>query len=189
MRSQHIAMTIEEFEIMPRKLGWKYEYWDGQAHISPRHYAVTTSVEIRPRPIKVPCKLRAVERKDEPQLISGYIAAFKDTIEYCDWAPEKIAASAREAMQDFFAGKRGKPLPSSRLAVVSQSRTGHKVVIGAALLVEKDNQEPFLDILFVIPEWIFGPGGGFVFNTIHNVQPKSPIENVLATYETGRELN
>lgn len=31
---------------------------------------------------------------------------------------------------------------------------------------------------------IFGPGGGFVFNTIHNVQPLSPVENVLAVYET-----
>lgn len=34
---------------------------------------------------------------------------------------------------------------------------------------------------------IFGPGGGFVFNTIHNVQPKTPIENVLALYKTVRE--
>ncbi len=34
---------------------------------------------------------------------------------------------------------------------------------------------------------IFGPGGGFVFNTIHNIQPKVPIENVLAMYETVRE--
>jgi uroporphyrinogen-III decarboxylase len=33
---------------------------------------------------------------------------------------------------------------------------------------------------------IFGAGGGFVFNTIHNVQPKTPIENVLAMYETVR---
>ncbi len=33
----------------------------------------------------------------------------------------------------------------------------------------------------------FGPGGGFVFNTIHNVQPKVPIDNVLAMYETVRE--
>jgi hypothetical protein len=33
----------------------------------------------------------------------------------------------------------------------------------------------------------FGPGGGFVFNTIHNVQPQSPVENVLAMYETLRE--
>lgn len=34
---------------------------------------------------------------------------------------------------------------------------------------------------------IFGPGGGFVFNTIHNVQPKTPLQNVLAMYETVRE--
>ncbi|MGC9467310.1 MAG: uroporphyrinogen decarboxylase family protein [Anaerolineae bacterium] len=33
---------------------------------------------------------------------------------------------------------------------------------------------------------IFGPGGGFVFNSIHNVQPLSPVENVLALYETVR---
>lgn len=153
MRSQHISMTIEEFETMPRKLGWKYEYWNGQAHISPRHHAVTTSVEIRPRPLKAPCTLRAVEQKDEPHLISSYIAAFQDTIEYCDWSPEKIAASAREAIQNFFAGKRGKPLPSSRLAVVSQLGTGSELVIGAALVVEKDDEASLLDILFVIPEW------------------------------------
>ena len=34
---------------------------------------------------------------------------------------------------------------------------------------------------------VFGPGGGFVFNTIHNVQPMSPVENVLAMYETVKE--
>ena len=34
----------------------------------------------------------------------------------------------------------------------------------------------------------FGPGGGFVFNTIHNVQPMSPVENMLALYETVREF-
>jgi uroporphyrinogen-III decarboxylase len=34
---------------------------------------------------------------------------------------------------------------------------------------------------------IFGPGGGYVFNTIHNVQPLTPIENLLAMYETVRD--
>ena len=32
-----------------------------------------------------------------------------------------------------------------------------------------------------------GPAGGFVFNTVHNVQPKIPVENVLAMYETVKE--
>ncbi|MFA5864272.1 MAG: uroporphyrinogen decarboxylase family protein [Phycisphaerae bacterium] len=34
---------------------------------------------------------------------------------------------------------------------------------------------------------IFGPAGGFVFNPIHNVQAQTPVENVLAMYETLRE--
>lgn len=33
---------------------------------------------------------------------------------------------------------------------------------------------------------IFAPGGGFVFNTIHNVQAGIPIENVLALYDAVR---
>jgi uroporphyrinogen-III decarboxylase len=34
---------------------------------------------------------------------------------------------------------------------------------------------------------ILGAGGGFVFNTIHNVQSGTPVENVLAMYETVKE--
>ena len=34
---------------------------------------------------------------------------------------------------------------------------------------------------------IFGKGGGYVFNSIHNVQARVPIANVLAMYETVRE--
>ena len=32
-----------------------------------------------------------------------------------------------------------------------------------------------------------GPGGGYVFNTVHNVQARVPVENLLAMYETVRE--
>ena len=34
---------------------------------------------------------------------------------------------------------------------------------------------------------IFGRGGGFVFNTVHNVQAGTPAENLVALYETVRE--
>jgi uroporphyrinogen-III decarboxylase len=30
---------------------------------------------------------------------------------------------------------------------------------------------------------IFAPGGGFVFNTVHNVQARVPVENLLALYQ------
>ena len=33
---------------------------------------------------------------------------------------------------------------------------------------------------------VFGRGGGFIFNAIHNIQAGTPVENVLAMYETLR---
>ena len=33
----------------------------------------------------------------------------------------------------------------------------------------------------------FAPGGGFVFNTVHKVQPRIPVENVVAMYGAVRE--
>jgi uroporphyrinogen decarboxylase len=32
---------------------------------------------------------------------------------------------------------------------------------------------------------LFGPGGGFVFNAVHNIQPQVLVANVLAMYETA----
>ncbi|MBI3923842.1 MAG: methyltransferase [Armatimonadetes bacterium] len=34
---------------------------------------------------------------------------------------------------------------------------------------------------------VFSKGGGYIFNTIHNVQQRTPVENVLAMYETVRD--
>jgi len=34
---------------------------------------------------------------------------------------------------------------------------------------------------------IFAPGGGYVFNAIHNIQAKTPVENIAAMFEAARE--
>ncbi|HTY38379.1 MAG TPA: uroporphyrinogen decarboxylase family protein, partial [Bacteroidota bacterium] len=36
---------------------------------------------------------------------------------------------------------------------------------------------------------IFGKGGGFVFNAIHNIQGNVPVKNVVAMFEALREMN
>lgn len=36
---------------------------------------------------------------------------------------------------------------------------------------------------------IFAPGGGFVFNTVHNILPDVPPENIVAMYEAVEEFN
>jgi hypothetical protein len=35
----------------------------------------------------------------------------------------------------------------------------------------------------------FAPGGGYVFNSIHNIQANTPVDNVLAMFETARETD
>lgn len=36
---------------------------------------------------------------------------------------------------------------------------------------------------------IFAPGGGYVFNTVHNIMPDVPPENIVAMYEAVAEFN
>jgi len=44
-----------------------------------------------------------------------------------------------------------------------------------------------LEMKFMSVSEFSPPGEGFVFNTIHNVQPKVPIENVLAMYKAVQD--
>ena len=36
---------------------------------------------------------------------------------------------------------------------------------------------------------VFAQGGGFVFNTVHNVQARTPVANVVAMIDAVREFN
>ena len=36
---------------------------------------------------------------------------------------------------------------------------------------------------------IFSRAGGFVFNTIHNIQARTPVENIVAMLDAVREFN
>jgi hypothetical protein len=36
---------------------------------------------------------------------------------------------------------------------------------------------------------VFAPGGGCMFNTMHNIQPKPPVENVVAMVDAIHDFN
>jgi uroporphyrinogen decarboxylase len=36
---------------------------------------------------------------------------------------------------------------------------------------------------------IMSPGGGFVFNTVHNILPDVPPENIVAMFDAVKEFN
>ena len=139
-------MSFQEFELLPWKPGWKYEYWDGLAHITPRHQVVTVRSEVRPCHVDSSCRLRPVFPEDEAELVDTYLAAFENTMDYCDYDSSQIADSARSNVKDFFDGKRGTALPVSRVALDERD-----AVVGAALLIGEEAQPPLLEMLFVTP--------------------------------------
>lgn len=163
MRSQHMPMTFEEWERMPWRFGWKHEYWDGCAHTTPRHNHVLVSLRVAPRVTGSPphVTLRAVEESDAEALIETFVETFEDGVEFCDWGTEKIHEHARRNIADFFAGRRGAPHPSSRIAVpiadeaVSSESSGAvrpPAVLAAALFTQKSDAV-VLDLLMVRPAY------------------------------------
>jgi len=151
MRSQDIEMTFEDWERMPWRFGWKHEYWDGHAHISPRHKAVIVRLTIEPRDFVAPqgFSVRRVSRRDSERLIDTFLDAFGDGVEYCDYKPEAVKAAAHSTIVDYFSGKRGAPHRSSRLAIVKGEQ---EIVVGAALLVKK-RYGLKLDLVMVRPRF------------------------------------
>lgn len=147
MRSQRIPMTWDEFEALPRRPGWKHEYVDGTAYITPGHTIVTVSLPLAPREVAAPCALRPVEETDAPALIALFEEAFTETVEYCDWRPAQIRDSARECIEGFFRGRRGKPPhPGSRIGDDADGPAG-------AALISATPDGPLLDVLFIRPAW------------------------------------
>ena len=114
MQRQHIPMAFEAFERLPRKPGWKYEYFNGEAVLSPNSLCAVTTVAVATRTVRSRFPLRSVTPVDESPLIDAYLEAFKDTVEYCDWPAEAVERSAHEAIQKFFGGNQGRPHPASR---------------------------------------------------------------------------
>lgn len=131
---------------MPWRFGWKHEYSDGHAHLTPRQDHV--HVFLLPRPLVASDRmpLRYVRPDDARGLIQTFIEAFEDGVEFCDWPVEKVREHARRNITDYLAGRRGRPLlEASRLALGEEGR-----ITGAALLNGRD-AGPTLDLLMVRP--------------------------------------
>lgn len=174
-------MTMDAFELMPRKLGWKHEYWDGQAHISPRWQTVTVSCSVQPRSVSSPCPLRPIMESDEPQLVAAYIAAFSDSFDFCDWQPEKIISAAKDDVRQILSGQRGRLLPASRVAIAKNN------IVGAALITKKEGQPPLLDILLVIPHWHRKGVATALVAAAHNELDAFGVKTLESRYLLGNE--
>src|SRR5262245_7984036 len=98
MKSRRIRMSFDEFELLPMHPGWKNEYFNGEAIITPRHNFAITSLDITLRGWETPFSISPIAPADEPQLVEAFFDAFKDTAEYCDWQETDIYKSALDAI-------------------------------------------------------------------------------------------
>jgi GNAT superfamily N-acetyltransferase len=151
MKSQSIPMSWDELHRLPRPLGWKVEYWDGHAHLTPRPSSVLTTLAVGPRDVPADVSMRPAAPDDAPRLVPVFVAAFLDTIEYCDRGPAEVETSAREHVESYFAGTRGVPHPASRISLIRGPQGARERITGAALVLERPDAPPLLDLLFVLP--------------------------------------
>ncbi|MDQ2799559.1 MAG: GNAT family N-acetyltransferase [Armatimonadota bacterium] len=150
MRTRPTPMTLEEFHALPRRPGWKHEYWGGKAYIQPRPSVAIVRAPVVPRPVSIPdgFRLRPATLDDAPPLIHAFFDAFRDSIDYWGYPLPKIRADAHHSITTCFAGRRGAFRSASCLALAPTGRS----IAGAALIVE-GGEGPNLDLLFVRPRW------------------------------------
>lgn len=154
-------MSVAEFEVLEHPFGWKVEYWDGQAHLTPREMGVTTRLALWPsslgqaQPFDVSTeqsiyshfRLVPVQPTYAEQMIAGYFETFVDSVEFCDWPQAQIQASAEKCISRYLAREPGNALPASVMALELDSQA----LVGLALFVLKKEQKPHLDLLYVRP--------------------------------------
>ena len=146
MKSKHILMSVEEFELMEHPFGWKAEYFSGKGHLTPRENHVRTQLTLAPQAVGSD-RILSVDSALKEQMIETFFEAFEDSVEFCDWSLDDILAHARKNINNYFQGVRGNPHLVSKMALEPNSQR----IIGLALFVEKKEQRVDLDLLLVQP--------------------------------------
>lgn len=171
MDRPRIPMSYDEFKTIERSLGWKTEYWDGYARLTPRCMGVKTRLSfesISKLAHTVPKELTFVTptAKHTQQMIDGYIDAFINSVEFCGWPINSIFEEAHRDISLYFEGERGKPLSASVIALEPETQR----VIATALITEKKEQGACLELLYIRPSHQRkGIGTNIVYRSVHTL--------------------
>ena len=64
LRAVHRKMSFAAFQRLPRRLGWKHEYYDGKAHLVPKSVMVTFLLRLTPHLLARRAGIRRVHPSD-----------------------------------------------------------------------------------------------------------------------------
>ncbi len=135
-----LPMTMDDFRIMPHRLGYKHEYWDGKARLSFSHSAIVywrraTDILIEPSARVIVAddtyEVTSPVAADRDDLIDLHLRAFDDSLDYLGY-PEEVYRTSIAKDIDHFLGRKSSG-DVSWLNDSSVVRFGRKIV-GAALL-------------------------------------------------------
>jgi predicted N-acetyltransferase YhbS len=185
-------MTLTEFDALPHRLGWKHEYWDGAARLSPEESAIA---EFR-RPITTPVKstysnnwiVRPIQRDDSAALIELFLRAFESADEFAGYSESSFRSRAAESVARFFARDMSTATThashETRLSdwkEVSFVVEDAQQLIGAALIREV-RLGPILEPIMIAPAYQRrGVGSALLATTLNKLrvmasQDKAPLE-------------
>ncbi len=168
---------------MPWRFGWKHEYWDGHAHITPRHdhVHVRFSGEVPLAELPRELSMRPVSSDDAPALIEAFIETFEDGVEFCDWTEEMIHEHAEMNITEYFAGRRAEPMEVSSVVLEGNS------ILGAALLCHRDD-EPVLDLLMARPDFRRrGVAHALVGSALGKLRERGEGKNLRSAHHAANE--
>jgi len=171
MDCPRIPMSYDEFNTIERLLGWKTEYWDGYARLTPRCMGVETrlsfeAVSMPEHTLSKDLTVTTPTPDDTQKIIDGYIASFINSVEFCGWPIDRIFEEAHRDIALYFEGKRGKPLSAS--AIVIDPKT--QIVVATALFTEKKEHGACLELLYVRPAYQRkGIGTRLIYRSMHAI--------------------
>jgi len=145
MRPIQLAISIEQFHQVPRNPAYKYEYFDGQAWISPRprffHGLLDLSV-LGERPldwVDPHTELRPLEPSGWDDLVDLFAAAFRQREPFAGLDENQLAQASRQCLERTRTGNDG---PLIEAACFQAFRPEGKRAIGAILITLVPGGEP-----------------------------------------------
>jgi len=139
-------ITEEEFMKLPRKEGWRYEYYGGRTHITPRPISEIVKFYIFTRVVNIRYTLQCPQWSDISEISSLFFAAFLNSIDFFNQTPREVRSSAYKEIKKTFDGGYGKMCWSlSRIAM------DNRKMVGCALITFREGKY-YVTWVFVHPE-------------------------------------
>ncbi len=147
-----LPMSMEQFLVMPHRLGWKHEYWDGAAQLVPLESAYACfALDLADSPgppvgSSAEVSVHPIEPTDRDALVALFLAAFDDGPDHCGWPDEEYRRDAERTAAD----ARGFVARIDGRSDGGADPATHEGIVGAICLREREGA-PTIEPIMVDP--------------------------------------